>query len=361
MYITNQADFIKLVKQEKIAPSLKTYSDTLLFYYFGHLALSNNSGNLFEVGLGGSTYPLLELSARHQRNCILVDASVERLDFYADQNIFTQSLVEKYNINSTKLNSTNINNLVYCHIDGSKDYKMTTGDLKFCIERLAENGVICQDDYGNNKWPTVTDAVQDLIHAGQLVMLIVGDSSCWLTKPEYYHYWIEKFAIDKEFCTLVPFLNLAESAKLHKLPNYLFKNVLHKLNLGNKKDINNYIENEDKLYQNALIYSDDHDKLVNNQVLDYYDALLKYEHKDYLQMPYKDKSTVGIRYRQKNVYLINPIWENLRGPDWPKNAPVTRTDIDNLPNSIKTELKIQHKILNLYEEILQIQDHCTRN
>jgi hypothetical protein len=84
--------------------------------------------------------------------------------------------------------------LCYCHLDGSKDYKIALNDLQFSTDNLSVNGLICQDDYGNNKWPTVTDAVQDMISAGKLVMLVVGDSSAWLTRPEYYDHWMDQFA-----------------------------------------------------------------------------------------------------------------------------------------------------------------------
>ena len=333
MRITHKAKFLKLVKEDCIIPSLKSYSDTLLFYYIGHMAATNNFGNLFEIGVGGSTYPLLELSLNFKRKFVIVDSLKEQLDRHSSQEFFSESIIEKHYISSTNLDKTNITDLLYCHVDGNKNYNITTNDLKFCIKHLVKNGIICQDDYGNNKWPTVTDAVKDLIQAGELVMLLVGDSSCWLTKPEYYDYWMTLFATDSEFIALKPFVNIRQSKQLNRLPNYLFLQSL--------------IDGQ-------------YDYIADSDTLNYYDSLLDLNSNGYLGMPYRTQSTLGINFRKKIIPLLSLSWDTLRGDDWPE-APVTRNDIDQLPDWVKNELKTLHKIEDLYAETTIISDYCVRD
>jgi hypothetical protein len=329
--LTHRAKFLELVKQEKIIPSLKSYSDSLLFYYIGNLAVTNNAGSLFEIGVGGSTYPLVELSEQHHRKFVVVDIDATRLHNFANLEIFKEAELEHYHINSNKLPATSITDLLYCHIDsfGSKDYNTTIGDLEFCIKHLVFNGLICQDDYGNNKCSTVTDAVQTMIHTGQLVMLLVGDSSCWLTKPEYYDYWMEQFATDKEFTILAPFLNIRQSDQLHKHPNYLFMQAIAPP-----------------------------ESVTDNAILNFYNSLLNFNHEKYLQMPYQDLSMIGSRFRKKTCYVLWTEWNNLRGPGWPESAPSTKGDIDNLPEWVKKELKNIHQITDLYATTDIVRDHC---
>ena len=59
---TNNTRFLKLVAKNIICPALKTYADTVLFYYLGYLATSNTLGDIVEIGVGGSTHPLIELA-----------------------------------------------------------------------------------------------------------------------------------------------------------------------------------------------------------------------------------------------------------------------------------------------------------
>jgi hypothetical protein len=329
--LTHRAKFLQLVKQEKIIPSLKSYSDTLLFYYIGHLAVANNAGSLFEVGVGGSTYPLVELSEQHQRKFVVVDIDLSRLHEFANLKFFKKAVLEHHNFNSNKLPSTTITDLLYCHIDsfGSKDYATTVGDLEFCTKHLVTNGVICQDDYGNNKCSTVTDAVQHMIHTGQLVMLLVGDSSCWLTKPKYYDHWMKQFATDAEFTTLAPFLNIRQSAQLHKYPNYLF--------------------------MQAMMPSE---SVKDHKTLNFYNSLLSFDHKNYLQMPYQSLSMIGSRFRKKSCYVLCLEWDELRGTDWPEHAPATRDAIDQLPEWVKQELSNVHQITDLYAMTEIVNDQC---
>jgi hypothetical protein len=334
--VSHRAKFLQLVKQGLIIPPLKSFADSVLYYYLAHLALTNTQGNLFEIGVGGSTYVLTELSETHQRKFIVNDINQQRLNLYSNQDIFPTALIENHVISSLKLGTTGIGNLSYCHLDGSKDYKIALNDLQFSTQQLSVNGLICQDDYGNNKWPTVTDAVQTMIESKELIMLLVGDSSAWLTRPEYYDYWMQQFATDYEFKLLAEFLNMENSTDLHKHPNYLFMNA--PVPDGQPKDL-------------------------DNTVLNFYNTLLEATHDTYLQMPYREQSMPGIQFRQYWVYLlqVQSEWDKLRGSDWPNRAPATKQDIDNLPDWIKDELINILQLPDLYAKTTVVKDHCPGN
>lgn len=334
--IMHRAKFLSLVKQGKIIPSLKTFSDTLLFYYVGHMVLDRVPGNLFEIGVGGSTHALMNLSEQHQQTFNVIDTDHLRLSDYINTEFFPNAIKNVYAIDSLDLHTINLTNLNYCHIDGSKDYNITLNDLEYCTQHLGHNGIICQDDYGNHKWPTVTDAVQYMIHTGRLVMLIVGDSSAWLTRPEYYEYWMNQFDNDKEFRILSTFVNIRQSKILNKNPNYLFM--------------------QSHISETNEIKIDDH-------TIDYYNDLLGFNHQNYLQMPYRLQSMPGIRFRVRSTpkYLLEEIWQQIRGDQWPHDPPTSREDIDNLPSWIKQELHDLHHISDLHVTMEVIDDKCIKN
>jgi len=276
MTVTDNAQFLSLVHKNKLIASLKSYCDTLLFYYCGHLAAIDNSGDFLEIGVGGSTYPMCELSQTHNRNFNIVDNDELRLSTFSKNPYYTSTKHMSFVIDSTQMAmQNNIDKLIYCHIDGNKNYKITKSDLEYCLSRLAVNGIICQDDYGNNKWPTVTDAVQDLVHLGKLQILVVGDSSVWLTSPVYYQYWIDKFNSDYEFKLLSKFINLRSSQELDRIPAYLFMQSIKSKELV-------------------------HDQFSSKEIK-YFKLLSKYNSASYLKMPYARQSQAGFNVIPTNV------------------------------------------------------------
>jgi len=276
MTVTDDAQFLQLVHKNKLTASLKSYCDTLLFYYFGHLAAVHTPGDFLEIGVGGSTYPLCELSQIHNRYFNIIDNDQIRLETFSKNPYYSFEKHVPFVIDSQQLPmQNNINKLAYCHVDGNKNYKVTISDLKFCLTKLAVNGVICQDDYGNNKWPSVTDAVQDLINLGKLQTLVVGDSSIWLTKPEYYQFWIDLFNSDYEFNLLGKFINLQSSQKLDRTPLYLF---MQSIDLA-------------KNCNNRFLLSE----------MKYFKSLSKYDNSNYLKMPYARQSQAGVNVIPTNV------------------------------------------------------------
>lgn len=327
--LTNQAKFIKLVSNNKIEPALKSYADTLLFYYLGSLAITTSDGNILEIGVGGSTYPLLDLSERSNKKFVIVDLNQKRLDYYSNQEYFSKSIIEKHLVSSLKLDSTDIKNLSYCHLDGSKDYKIAINDLEFCTKNLVTNGLICQDDYGNNKWPAVTSATQDMIYEGKLKMLLVGDSSAWLTRPEYYDYWQNLLSRDVEFDMLSKFLNITD--KTTSVLGYRFMHA----GLDIRRDISNFD-------------------------FDYFDSLLTYDSRHYLRMPYTGQSRPALRFTEYIRYNLTDFWNTVRQDTWPVDPPRTEEDINNLPTWIKDELVNTHKV-NPYNKYIDYRSTCDRS
>ena len=316
---THNSKSLKLVAENIIPPALKTYCDTVLFYYLGLLATSTSPGDIIEIGVGGSTYPLIEIAEVNDRIFNIVDIKSSDLNNYIDSQVGPDAKLKQIVIDSKKLNSEHITNrLCYCHIDADKNFDNTMSDIEFCLDRLSVNGLICQDDYGNNKWPTVTDAVKNLEFQGKIKFILVGDSSVWFTKPEYYEFWMNLLANDYEYSLLKAICNISSSSDLGKTPAYFWMNSL--VNFS-KKD--NYLQSE----------------------LEYFDTLIRFNIPTYLQMPYYQQSSFGIFLsRDSTKFYLTAIYEDIKGPDWPDHAPTTQQEIDQLPDWIKMELKTSFKI-----------------
>ena len=223
--ITQDIRFLELAAADKIYTPLKSFTDSILFYYLGHLALKND-GILFEIGCGGSTYVLYELSENENRNFTFCDLNHSfkdtHLSYYKDADV--KSIFD----NSVNIRNYNLESFAYSHVDGDKDYLVTKQDLEYCIDNIAVNGLICQDDYGNNKWPTITQAVTELVYEGKLKFVLIGDSSAWLTTPEYYDYWMSLLQNDREFYVLGLYLGIRNSSdSLNSPKNYYFINSLN--------------------------------------------------------------------------------------------------------------------------------------
>jgi len=333
--VTNNAQFLQLVKDNKIIPSLKSYSDTLLFYYIGFLALSSSDDDIIEIGVGGSTYVLYELSEKFNRTFQLVDISKENINTRTHDILYNNIPINHWVMPSEKLHShkSEFNKFAYCHIDGSKDYNITISDLMFCLNHLGDGGIICQDDYGNNKWPTITSAITELIYTEKVKPIIVGDSSIWITKPEYYEYWMNKIKQDNEMEWLGNFVNLVSSKNKNDKHEYYYIN---------------FLSCDKKIFE-------------NQNAINYFDQLLSYgtnkstnsDGEGYLQMPYIKQSAPGYYIVPKGIksyYYISSsdVWDNIKGDDWPSNPPRSLKEINELPNSVKQELKELHKI-NIFE------------
>ena len=321
---TNNTRFLKLVAKNIICPALKTYADTVLFYYLGYLATSNTLGDIVEIGVGGSTHPLIELAETNGKIFFIIDANENRLNLFSDLTHWPNAKLEKIVIDTAKLNSSHVGNqLSYCHIDGNKNFKSTISDIEFCLDRLSTNGLVCQDDYGNHKWPTVTDAVKELEFRNKIRLILVGDSSVWFTKPEYYDHWMSLLKKDYEYSLLVALCNITDSSKhLDKDPAYFFMNSIY-----NSCRKNDYSAAE----------------------LEYFDELIQLDSAslNYLKMPYQGQSKFGAFFTMDTktaVYCLTEVYDKIKGPDWPERAPTTKEEIKQLPDWVKSEIEIIHKI-----------------
>lgn len=51
-----------------------------------------------------------------------------------------------------------------------------------------------------------------------------------------------------------------------------------------------------------------------------------------------------------NKFHLTNVWDSIKGKSWPRAVPVSKEDIDNLPDWVKKEIKELHN-LNLYEQV----------
>ena len=273
--VLNDIRFFEFAKSGLRVP-LKSFNDSLLFYYLGHLA-GSQKGELFEIGGGGSSYLMCELSENCNKRYTLCDTS----EWFHNltSTYYTTTNYNFINDTSENLSKYNLPNFSYCHIDGNKDFNITYNDLIYCIDHLEENGLICQDDYGNNKWPTITQAVFKALEENKIKTILIGDSSAWFTKPEYYDYWINKLSTDREFYVLGNYIGVQGSDHLSYFPKYFFLNTL----TGNTNGFWRYAQASGKYDKSKY----------SQEELDYLQKLHKHSRKGFLMMPYFGQSTAG--------------------------------------------------------------------
>lgn len=326
--ILDQAKFLDLVNQKIIPESLKTYSDSLLFYILGYLSISQDRRDILEIGPGGSTYPLRNLSHITKTTLHLVDTNKNAIEKVCAGDFFPQEKVVKHISNSLDLKGvTWANNIGYVHIDGSKNSEICKNDIQVSLDMLQPRGLICQDDYGNNKHPAVTIATSYFVNQGKLKFVVIGDSSAWLCKPEDYDFWLDCIHNNQEIKLLSSFLNLNFSRdSLNTQEHYFF--------------LQSYIEDNVSDLQN-----------IDTKHLQYLLRLIACNSPGYLQMPYKYQSRIGNHLidlngyleNQHYIYYIKTVWKDIAGPDWPQ-MPETLADLKNLESQIKDEIINFHKI-----------------
>lgn len=268
--VSNNIKFFKIKSIYNLKNPLKTFNDSLLFYYLGHLALKNQ-GDILEIGGGGSSYLLYELSEKSDRPFTLCDLNPKFTDYHLP--CFSSAKVNPIIGKSEMLPYKSLLPFSYCHIDGDKDYSVTLNDLNYCLTSLAKNGLLCQDDYGNNKFPTVSQAVYKVISENKAKIILVGDSSIWLTKPEYYDYWMQVLDSDYEFNLLSSYIGIQESDKqLSYTPRYFFLNSMRWLD-------------ESTIRYSKTKFTEEELKFLN--------TIHKYQNDSFLKMPYLGQSSSG--------------------------------------------------------------------
>ena len=330
-----EAIFLELVRDRKIQPSLKTYADSLLFYFLGHCSISKSNYDMLEIGVGGSTYVLRDLSHVTGNKLHLVDCDSHEIERTTSGDFFQQEKVVKHVIDSANLKHAKLDNIGYIHIDGSKDFELCNNDIEMSIKLLQPGGLICQDDYGNNKHPAVTIATNYFVNQKKLKFVIIGDSSAWLCKPEDYDHWIEILKNHKESILLSQFVNLnsaEESVGVPKSEDYFYL----------RDGVTNVVLDLYNQEKNDLFY------LLK---------LFTCNNINYLQMPYKQQSKVGNRIvnlkgkleDEYHTYYIKTRWDIIRGPDWP-NELLSLKDLHSLESWIKEEIENVHNI-DLYKVV----------
>jgi len=274
--ILNNAQFLKNASKKLALCSLKSYSDTLLFYYLGYLAIQHTQKPIAEIGVGGSSSALQELSEKYKTTYYAIDSSQQRLDDFVPLNgFFAKSKTQHVCKNSQTLSSDDFKCLGYVHLDGDKNRATVENDLLFSINTLSNNGIICQDDYGNNKWPSVTRAVHAVSEKGLVKPIIIGDSSVWLVKSEDHGRWMSWLQHDNELKILSQYINLSYSDS---------------------------IGDDEYFYLNYFSFTNFIDTVPYTQ---YYKKLDSYHSKYYLKMPYSVQSQPGRHTKHRILDKLN--------------------------------------------------------
>lgn len=205
--ILNNSIWQHLVATKKIKPPLKTYVDSLLFYFLGNSALNvSDYRSILEIGVGGSTHLLHELAHRTNSTLNLVDNEVlNKIDSFISRLIPPAQIISYKNDSRELLSS--FSNISYIHLDGSKMPSIVSNDMAIAYRSLSKHGLICHDDYGNNRWPAVTIETLKYVLDDKLKFVLIGDSSAWLCKTEDHSMWLEYLTNNIEFNWLLELCN----------------------------------------------------------------------------------------------------------------------------------------------------------
>lgn len=262
------SDWLRSIINKEFRPPLKTYADSLLFYSIGAVVQEHLSGDILEIGVGGSTAPLIYLANQFKSQIHLVDNEhLNKIDEFCGKFVSSTNII-KHRIDSTTISKSSMTELSYVHVDGSKNYNIAKNDIEKSLENLSEFGIICQDDYGNNRWPTIASIIHEYILTGKLKMLIVGDSSAWLCRPHVHSFWMKFFRSDVELSWIFEFVNANNSQNIGSLDEYFFLNAC--------LSVTNYIRTDEK--DKFQLYLLQHSLTPG-----------------YLVMPYPDQARAGIR------------------------------------------------------------------
>jgi predicted O-methyltransferase YrrM len=121
-------------------------------------------GDLMEIGIfKGKSAALIALHARAQEKVVLVDPMLRREATDAIQDIgisgevvFVRDFSE--NLAGHKQVMSRIGRFRWIHVDGEHSLRAVANDLMISARLLAEDGVICLDDFMNSCYPQVTFA-----------------------------------------------------------------------------------------------------------------------------------------------------------------------------------------------------------
>ena len=182
--------------------SLKTFADTLFFYYLARRATQLARGDLIEIGVGGSTHVLQDVAQDHGTLTLIDNNTGNNIDQilarWPEQRQDTRVIPQ----DSETVRPEQLGTYCFAHIDGGKQYEVTRADMELMLATISEGGIICQDDYGNNKHPEVTRSVHEFVSSGQLRLLMVGDSSAYLVRPADHDKWRKALDSCAEFSVL---------------------------------------------------------------------------------------------------------------------------------------------------------------
>ena len=181
--------------------SLKTFTDTLFFYYLARRVTRVVGGDLIEIGVGGSTHVLQDVAQDHGTFTLIDNdpgLTDQALGRWPEQRQATRVIMQ----DSETVRPEQLGTHCFAHIDGNKRYEVTRADMELMLATMSEGGIICQDDYGNNKWPEVTRSVHEFVSSGKLRLLMVGDSSAYLVRPADHDKWRKALDSCAEFSVL---------------------------------------------------------------------------------------------------------------------------------------------------------------
>ena len=152
------------------------------------------TGSLMEIGVyRGKSALMLAMHARPEELLFLIDPSR-----FVDEAEITLRRVKSENLQiirakssaSVSWRSAQNRCCRWIHIDGDHKAKTVDNDLRLASKLLADDGIICVDDFFSPRYPSLTYAVCQFLehHGPEFQMFLCGFNKAYLTRRRNHRY-----------------------------------------------------------------------------------------------------------------------------------------------------------------------------
>jgi len=198
-----------MVKYKEEICKLKGWLEPRAINLFEHLGIvharNNINGDILEIGTyhGKSTCALGQLLVdKEVLHAVDTFVGYNRKEFFLDDfksnwNRFVTRNIEIHKCKSDELDFEESKKFRIIHIDGDHSFECTFKDLILANRHLEKTGVIIIDDFLNQDWLGVNQALNRFLTDYEYCVFALGYNKTLICRTEDYKIYIEDFKTDK--------------------------------------------------------------------------------------------------------------------------------------------------------------------
>jgi hypothetical protein len=201
--MNNNQNIIKIYEHNLTLP-IKTFNKSQLFIWDFLLSRQKLSleGHFLDIGVFfGTSACTMALHQKKSEFLHLLDIGIDDRFDKAVETIREYSVYPD-NILCHKIHSTDFHQRLtpemkktfrWISIDGGHTGQDILNDLEIAEQLLSRSGIICMDDFFNERYPQITKAYFDynFSNPGKLVMFLVGLNKAYLCRPSSFAYYAD--------------------------------------------------------------------------------------------------------------------------------------------------------------------------